>query len=44
MHAEGEEARMRTQEFGVEIELKGLDRHEAAGVTPKALGGTASSL
>ena len=33
---------MRTQEFGVEIELKGLDRHEAAGVIARALGGTAT--
>lgn len=33
---------MRTQEFGVEIELKGLGRLEAAQVIARALGGTAS--
>ncbi len=33
---------MRTQEFGVEIETKGLTREEAARVIARALGGTAS--
>jgi len=33
---------MRTQEFGVEIELKWLDREQAARVIARALGGTAS--
>ena len=33
---------MRTQEFGVEIELKGLGRLEAAQVMARALGGTAA--